>query len=184
MQGSVMASHREGTWCFVVAIYRSLKRHDVKLPVFGCGGLGVLRLQRDVEMFGGLQSIVDGPALRIVAQQIELPATCTSGAYVLKDTYECFLYHYEQLLAFGCWPQDGETVQMRDIVSESRELWRRTVHFCISGGAQREVCTNPANGFQGPRASFGETKTGVPVLRQFLVTSTCDPVVTEAFAAV
>lgn len=50
---------------------------------------------------------------------------------------------------------------MRDIIFESRGGECGTVCYRISGGARREVCTNPANGFQALRASFGVTKAGV-----------------------
>lgn len=107
------------------AVYKFLKGKDIKVPIIGGGPLNMFELQREVLFLGGLQNVVEKRAFRIVAQQLELPSTCTSAAYVLKGTYERFLYHYEQLLVFGKWPRDAnETVNMKSLVSASRERER------------------------------------------------------------
>lgn len=107
------------------AVYKFLKGKDIKVPIIGGGPLNMFKLQQEVLLLGGLQNVVEKRAFRIVAQQLELPSTCTSAAYVLKGTYERFLYHYEQLLVYGKWPADAnETVNMKNLVSASRERER------------------------------------------------------------
>lgn len=107
------------------AVYRFLKGKDIKAPIIGGGPLDMFKLQQEVLLLGGLQNVVEKRAFRIVAQQLELPATCTSAAYVLKGTYERYLYHYEQLLVFGKWPANAnETINMKHLVSASRERER------------------------------------------------------------
>lgn len=107
------------------AVYKFLKGKDIKVPIIGGGPLNMFKLQQEVLLLGGLQNVVEKRAFRIVAQQLELPSTCTSAAYVLKGTYERFLYHYEQLLVFGNWPANAnETVNMKNLVIASRERER------------------------------------------------------------
>lgn len=113
-------------------VYRFLKGKNIKVPVIGGAPLNIFKLQEEVLLLGGLQNVVEKRAFRIVAQQLELPATCTSAAYVLKGTYERFLYHYEQLLVFGRWPANAnESVNMKHVVTETREKERRALRSSV-----------------------------------------------------
>lgn len=119
-------------------VYRQLKGHCIKVPIIGGGPLNMFQLMEEVFLLGGLQNVVEKRAFRIVAQQLELPATCTSAAYVLKGAYERFLYHYEQLLVFGRWPQNaGETINMKHVVSETRERERRALRTSLRSHTRR-----------------------------------------------
>lgn len=129
------------------AVYRQLKGNDIKVPIIGGGPLDLFKLQQEVLLLGGLHNVVDKRAFRIVAQQLELPATCTSAAYVLKGTYERFLYHYEQLFVFGAWPQDGgaQTINMRSLITQQRERAKRS-----------NLTPPPSNGHQHQHQSQNE----------------------------
>lgn len=127
------------------AVYKFLKGKDIKVPIIGGGPLNMFKLQQEVLLLGGLQNVVEKRAFRIVAQQLELPSTCTSAAYVLKGTYERFLYHYEQLLVFGKWPANAnETVNMKNLViaSRERERERQSSGFSPSRAQRREIDEN------------------------------------------
>lgn len=72
-----------------------------KLPIIGGGNLDLFKLMYEVLLLGGVENVVNKRAFRIVAQQLQLPKTCTSAAYVLKGAYEKMLYAYEMSLVHG-----------------------------------------------------------------------------------
>lgn len=118
-EDSVRSNHLKDVFSFGIMT----RGKKMKVPVIGGDHLNVYRLQREVLLLGGVKNVVENRAFRIVAQQLELPGSCTSAAYVLKGTYERYLYHYEQLIVFGYWPKKpNEVVNMKTIVNEGREI--------------------------------------------------------------
>lgn len=92
-----------------------------KIPIIGGGDLDLYRLIREVMSLGGVHNVVRKRAFRLVAQQLDIPKTCTSAASVLKGAYEKLLFHYEQRLVYGKWPeQPNEAVNMKARVSQER----------------------------------------------------------------
>lgn len=186
-------------------VYRYLKGKNIKVPVIGGAPLNIFKLQEEVLLLGGLQNVVEKRAFRIVAQQLELPSTCTSAAYVLKGTYERFLYHYEQLLVFGRWPANAnENVNMKNVVTETREKERRALRSSVirlkrmrgvdehaSGGASpaddartKRRRVRSINGLdavpEGP-APAGVSPASARALKEFMASSSTDSVATWNF---
>lgn len=95
---------------------------ETKVPVIGGGPLDIFRLLREVLLVGGVMNVAKKRAFRIVGQQLDLPKTCTSAAYVLKQAYEKLLYHYERKLVFGTNPVDPQRpVVLRSILKAERD---------------------------------------------------------------
>jgi hypothetical protein len=104
----------------IEAFNRELNR-DYKIPIIGGGQLSLYALAMEVMKLGGLKNVVLNRAFRIVGQQLELPKSCTSAAFVLKNAYERLLYLYEQKLAFGINPTNPQrTIDMKSVVSETK----------------------------------------------------------------
>jgi hypothetical protein len=105
----------------IEAFNKELNR-DFKIPIIGGGQLGLYALAQEVMRLGGLKNVVQNRAFRIVGQQLELPKSCTSAAFVLKNAYERLLYQYEQMITFGISPANpSRTVDMKSIVSEKKK---------------------------------------------------------------
>ena len=79
-----------------------------KVPVVGGGPLNIFRLFVEVCKLGGVENVLNKRAFRVVAGELDLPRTCTSAAFVLRNAHESLLYAYEQKLVFG------RTVSMSD----------------------------------------------------------------------
>lgn len=104
----------------IEAFNRELSR-DYKIPIIGGGQLSLYALAKEVMKLGGLKNVVLNRAFRIVGQQLELPKSCTSAAFVLKNAYERLVYLYEQKLAFGINPTNPQrTIDMKSVVSETK----------------------------------------------------------------
>jgi ARID/BRIGHT DNA binding domain len=105
----------------IEAFNRELNR-DFKIPIIGGGQLCLYALAQEVMRLGGLKNVVQNRAFRIVGQQLELPKSCTSAAFVLKNAYERLLYQYEQKIAFDITPVNpGRTIDMKSLVSETKK---------------------------------------------------------------
>jgi len=72
-----------------------------KVPVVGGGPLNIFRLFVEVCKLGGVENVLNKRAFRVVAGELDLPRTCTSAAFVLRNAHESLLYAYEQKLVFG-----------------------------------------------------------------------------------
>ncbi|GAB0495244.1 hypothetical protein MMPV_006543 [Pyropia vietnamensis] len=72
-----------------------------KVPVVGGGPLNIYRLFVEVCKLGGVENVLNKRAFRVVAGELDLPRTCTSAAFVLRNAHESLLYAYEQQLVFG-----------------------------------------------------------------------------------
>lgn len=93
-----------------------------KAPVIGGGLLDLFQLVLEVLRLGGVENVVASRAFRIVGQQLELPMTCTSAAYVLKNAYNRLLYYYERMLVLDEYPVDGaKNVDIKSIVQQKKQ---------------------------------------------------------------
>lgn len=103
------------------AFLKEIGNDNFKIPVIGGGDLDVFMLTKEVMRLGGVHNVVRKRAFRIVAQQLGIPKTCTSAASVLKGAYEKLLFHYEQRLVYGKWPEDPKkAVNMKARVCEEK----------------------------------------------------------------
>lgn len=81
-----------------------------KIPTIGGGPLDIAKLFVEVMKRGGVQRVIDTRAFKMIARNLDLPATCTSAAYVLRVSYERILYFYEQQFVFGRDPKNAPPV--------------------------------------------------------------------------
>lgn len=106
---------------------KEIGNRHFKIPVIGGGDLDIYLLTREVMLLGGVHNVVRKRAFRIVAQQLGIPKTCTSAASVLKGAYERLLFHYEQRLVFGKWPENPtKAVNMKERVCQEKMKERGT----------------------------------------------------------
>lgn len=121
------------------AFLSEIGNRHFKIPVIGGGDLDLYMLTKEVMRLGGVQNVVRKRAFRIVAQQLEIPKTCTSAASVLKGAYEKLLFHYEQRLVYGKWPDDPDkAVNMKERVCEEKMKEKRARNAC-SARARRKA---------------------------------------------
>ncbi len=93
-----------------------------KVPVIGGGPLDLFALMREVLLLGGVTNVVKKRAFRIVGQQLELPKSCTSAAFVLKNAYTRLLFYYEGKLVFDQTPENPcRNVNIKQIVAADKE---------------------------------------------------------------
>ena len=99
-----------------------------KQTVIGGGDLDLFRLMKEVIQLGGAKNVVRNRAFRVVADLLELPRTCTSSAFVLKQAYERHLYHYEQKFVLDLEPINPSTdVNLKMIVrAENAEVLKNS----------------------------------------------------------
>lgn len=98
-----------------------------KHTVIGGGDLDLYRLTTEVIQLGGAKNVVRNRAFRVVADLLDLPRSCTSSAYVLKQAYERHLFHYEQKFVLDIEPLDPTAdVKLKSIVkAENEEIARK-----------------------------------------------------------
>lgn len=119
---NVSNEDREANFMKDVEAFNKELNREFKIPIIGGGQLSLYALAMEVMKLGGLKNVVLNRAFRIVGQQLELPKSCTSAAFVLKNAYERLLYQYEQKLAFGINPSHPQrTIDMKELVSETRK---------------------------------------------------------------
>ncbi|KAI0565954.1 AT-rich interactive domain containing protein 2 isoform X1 [Gracilaria domingensis] len=108
------------------AFHEELLGFIPKLPVIGGGELDIYSLVHEVLLLGGVINVVKKRAFRVVAQQLELPKSCTSAASVLKNAYEKLLFYYEEKLVHNRMPQDvTQKLDMKRMALEEKEKERR-----------------------------------------------------------
>lgn len=96
------ASGREAAFLADHAAFMLERGHSTfKIPVVGGGPLNIFRLFVEVCKLGGVENVLNKRAFRVVAGELDLPRTCTSAAFVLRNAHESLLYAYEQQLVFG-----------------------------------------------------------------------------------
>lgn len=147
----------------VEAFNRELQR-EFKVPIIGGGQLCLYSLAEEVFRLGGLENVVKHRAFRIVGQQLELPRSCTSAAYVLKISYEKLMYQYEQKLVFNAHPENPQrTVDMKSILAESKRREDRRPRSRKANNSSHA----DAGGVQGSRIS--KTKTSAAGQRRLQI---------------
>lgn len=110
------------------AFHEELLGYVPKRPVIGGGELDIFSLAHEVLQLGGVLNVVKKRAFRVVAQQLELPKSCTSAASVLKNAYERLLFYYEGKLVHDRMPQDvSRKLDMKRIAMEEKERERKAV---------------------------------------------------------
>lgn len=99
---SAAAGGREAAFLVDHAAFMLERGHaSFKVPVVGGGPLNIYRLFLEVCKLGGVENVLNKRAFRVVAGELDLPRTCTSAAFVLRNAHESLLYAYEQQLVFG-----------------------------------------------------------------------------------
>lgn len=110
------------------AFHEELLGYVPKRPVIGGGELDIFSLAHEVLLLGGVLNVVKKRAFRVVAQQLELPKSCTSAASVLKNAYERLLFYYEGKLVHDRMPQDvSRKLDMKRMAMEEKERERKAV---------------------------------------------------------
>lgn len=118
---TVSEKERESFFMRDIEAFNKELSRDYKIPIIGGGQLSLYALAMEVMKLGGLKNVVQNRAFRIVGQQLLLPKSCTSAAFVLKTAYEKLIYMYEQKLAFGINPINPlRTIDMKSVVSEKK----------------------------------------------------------------
>ncbi|CAN8067287.1 unnamed protein product [Agarophyton chilense] len=103
------------------AFHEELLGITPKLPVIGGGELDIYSLMHEVLLLGGVLNVVKKRAFRVVAQQLELPKSCTSAASVLKNAYEKLLFYYEEKLVHDKMPEDvNRKLDMKRMAMEEK----------------------------------------------------------------
>lgn len=157
-----------------------------KLPIIGGGNLDLYTLTKEVLLLGGVLNVVEKRAFRIVSQQLQLPPSCTSAAYVLKCGYERMLYYYEDMLTNDTWPDSPQLkVNLKAILGEKKALKERQKRERqgrggVSTGGKRkrrrsgEQAHSSASGQATPPATASNVKRG-PVAKRRRTSDISDP---------
>ncbi|KAJ8906682.1 hypothetical protein NDN08_003172 [Rhodosorus marinus] len=85
---------------------------NFKVPTLGGSPLNIYQLFVEVMDQGGLNNVIETRAFKIVTRKLVLPRSCTSAAYMLRQSYEKILYQYEQHFVFGRDPQRAKLLLM------------------------------------------------------------------------
>ncbi len=118
----------------------SIGHPNYKIPVIGGGPLNLYKLTREVLLLGGVQNVVKKRAFRIVGQQLELPKSCTSAAFVLKNAYSRLLFHYEQKLVHNIDPENpSRSINIKMIVSAEKEREKQMRNSRSSNNSKRRM---------------------------------------------
>lgn len=109
-----------------------------KIPVIGGGSLDLFSLAKEVLLLGGVENVVRKRAFRIVGQQLELPKSCTSAAFVLKNAYSKLLFYYERKLVHDIYPTNPtRNINIKQMVSVDKQREKREARARTSGANAR-----------------------------------------------
>lgn len=116
-----------------------------KVPVIGGGPLDLFALMREVLLLGGVTNVVKKRAFRIVGQQLELPKSCTSAAFVLKNAYTRLLFYYEGKLVFDQVPEKPcRNVNIKQLVAADKERDRMQAKIRNNQSTTTTTINNPS----------------------------------------
>mmetsp|Transcript_32187 Transcript_32187/g.55599 ORF Transcript_32187/g.55599 Transcript_32187/m.55599 type:complete len:437 (-) Transcript_32187:4093-5403(-) len=76
-----------------------------RVPQIGGRDLDIYKLYHEVITRGGFQQVCNNKLWKEVVTALEIPSTCTSASYTLRQHYSKLLYAYEQEFFFGKQPQ-------------------------------------------------------------------------------
>ncbi len=114
------------------AFLQSRGATNLKVPQIGGKELDLYRLYQSVVRRGGAQKVSDLKLWKEIVNEFDLPPSCTSASFTLKNHYQKYLLTYEQKCYFGKKEEDmlrelGNLRQRRsnlDSLRLTRDLYR------------------------------------------------------------
>ena len=119
---------------FKEVLFKFLQQREVgnlKIPQIGGKQLDLYELYHAVVRRGGAQNVTAKKLWKEIVNEFDLPPTCTSASFTLKNHYEKYLLAYEQKFHF-CRSEEemvtelGNVRQRRSTPSES---WQQSTNY-------------------------------------------------------
>lgn len=80
---------------------RARKVPNLKIPQIGGKELDLLALYNAVIKRGGAENVSNKKLWKEIVNEFDLPPSCTSASFTLKNHYQKYLLQYEQKVYFG-----------------------------------------------------------------------------------
>ena len=115
---------------FVKNLFEFLTQRGVpnlKVPQIGGKELDLYSLYHSVIRRGGAQKVTNNKLWKEIVSEFDLPPSCTSASFTLKNHYQKYLLAYEQKHHFGKNEEDmvRELGSVRQNRKGQEEVWAR-----------------------------------------------------------
>uniref|UniRef100_A0A7S3ELY9 ARID domain-containing protein n=1 Tax=Rhodosorus marinus TaxID=101924 RepID=A0A7S3ELY9_9RHOD len=151
---------------------------NFKVPTLGGSPLNIYQLFVEVMDQGGLNNVIETRAFKIVTRKLVLPRSCTSAAYMLRQSYEKILYQYEQHFVFG---RDAQRTKL--LLMEKKKLIEAENQLKQEASRANEQQVDPGLGAQ-PSASEAAKEPSVTSGRERPKRKAAETAVTAVAASV
>ena len=116
---------------------------NLKVPQIGGKELDLHELYQSVIKKGGAQKVTGQKMWKEIVKEFDLPRSCTSGSYTLRNHYEKYLLAYEQKFHFG--------KNEEEMVRELGNVRQRRPHGDLGRDPKNEI---PRDGMQFPSTNL------------------------------
>lgn len=97
---------------------RSQGHTNIKIPMIGQKALNLFLLYNEVISRGGAEAVSNNKQWKDIVNKFDLPATCTSASFTLKNHYQKYLLAYEQKFFFN--KSDAEMIKKLENIRQKR----------------------------------------------------------------
>ena len=130
-------SRREEKEMFRRNLFEFLQSRNItnlKIPQIGGKELDLHELYNAVLKRGGAQNVTAKKLWKEIVDEFDLPKSCTSASFTLKNHYEKYLLIYEQKFFFGRSEDEmiKELGSARQKRSRPADSWRQNVNFNVN----------------------------------------------------
>jgi hypothetical protein len=128
---------------FTKNLFEFLQQRNVsnlKVPHIGGKELDLHELYHAVINRGGAETVCAKKLWKEIVNEFNLPASCTSASFTLKNHYEKYLLSYEQKFFFGKNEEDMVKVlaNVRQRKTMPKDDWKAQVNMNVSEGLKLE----------------------------------------------
>lgn len=111
----------------------SRNKGNLKVPQIGGKELDLHELYHAVVKRGGAQNVTVKKLWKEIVNEFDLPPSCTSASFTLKNHYEKYLLTYEQKFFFGRSDDDmiKELGSVRQKRSKPQKTWRENINYSV-----------------------------------------------------
>jgi hypothetical protein len=98
-----MNKHKDSSKSFIKDLFDFLKsrgQSNLRVPLIGAKELDLYALYQSVVKRGGAENVSTNKLWKEIVNEFDLPSTCTSASFTLKNHYQKYLLAYEQKFFF------------------------------------------------------------------------------------
>lgn len=108
-------------------------KSNLKIPQIGGKELDLHELYHSVIKRGGAQNVTARKLWKEIVNEFDLPPSCTSASFTLKNHYEKYLLAYEQKFFFGRTEEEmiKELGSVRQKRAKPEKTWKSSISYSV-----------------------------------------------------